>query len=68
MRDFDTPDPVNCPNCGRFMGWDSEKEEYTCSCGGAVCHKDPDRPGWITVSRARDVRVHERRRSRGTEQ
>lgn len=63
MTYSDRPDPVNCPNCGRFMGWDSEKEEFTCSCSGYECIKDPTRPGWITISKKSEPRVHERRRS-----
>jgi len=59
--------PVNCPNCGKFMGWDSENKEFTCSCGGSECIEDPNRPGWVTIRKKKDHRVHEYRRSGGTE-
>lgn len=57
MREY--PDPVNCPNCGKFMAWDSQLEEYTCSCKGYECIKSIDRPGWITIRKKDEPRIHE---------
>ena len=25
--------PHNCPNCGRFLKWDSETLKFSCVCG-----------------------------------
>ena len=60
---WDEYDPINCPNCGRFMGWDAYDEEFTCSCGGSECIKHPDRPGWITIRKKQDHKVHEYRKA-----
>ena len=54
---------VYCPNCGRLMHWDAYNEEFVCTCGGSECIKDPDNPGWITIRKTQEHRVHEYRRA-----
>lgn len=60
---LDEYDPINCPNCGRFMAWDAYDEEFTCVCGGSECIKDPNRKGWITIRKKRNHNVHEYRKA-----
>ncbi len=56
-------EPINCPNCGRFMEWDAYDGEFTCSCDGSESIKDPDREGWLTIRKKSDHSVHEYRKA-----
>lgn len=36
--------PPNCPNCGKFMGWDSKTGLHKCNCNGFLFHKTTGDP------------------------
>jgi len=35
-EDYDSGFRMHCPNCGRFMKWNEETNEYTCVCNEII--------------------------------
>jgi len=51
-------EPVNCPNCGKFLKWNYEKDRYVCSCKqvGTFINREI---GMVTVFKIEEPEIHE---------
>lgn len=58
MSEYDQH-PFNCPNCGRFMLFNSAKGEFTCKCKGIWNLKEPHKITIISKTKPKKLTLWE---------